>query len=279
MKPERLLKHIPNLFTLGNLLFGCLGIIFCFSDNIFPVELRELNESGTSLSVIFGFNNRLYLASFMIFGATIFDFLDGFVARMLHVQSPIGKELDSLADMVTFGVLPGCVFYQLLSGAYHLTPGALNVPMINLLPAFLIALCSALRLAKFNIDERQHVGFIGLATPATALFAASLPMIIFTGAYNLGSVILNQWVLYALIIFFSWLMVSNIKMFSLKTKSFQWKGNELRILFLIASIVLIALLQYTGIAAAILLYIIINITNHFFHNSEEELPETSSINP
>ena len=261
---DRFSKFIPHLFTLANLLLGCLGIIYCFNDHIFPVQLNELDESGKNISVIFGFNSRLYLASFMIYGAAVLDFFDGFVARMLKAQSPIGAELDSLADVVTFGVLPACIYFQLLSAAYHLEPGALYVPAINMVPAFLISLCSAYRLAKFNVDKRQHESFIGLPTPAMALFAASLPLIIFTDAFGLATLVLNKWLLYFFVIAFSWLMVSELPMFSLKMKYFTWKGNELQIVFVVVCLVLIISLKYAGIAAVILLYVVICLIKLFF---------------
>src|SRR4029079_19273394 len=114
----------------------------------------------------------------------------------------------------------------------------LYVPIINMIPAFLIALCAAYRLAKFNVDERQHESFIGLPTPAMAIFAASLPLIIFTNPYMLAPLILNKWLLYGFVIAFSWLMVSELPMFSLKIKSMKWKGNEFQILFVIACLTL-----------------------------------------
>ena len=245
------------MLTLGNLFLGCMGIVFVFNDHVFPVALNELDPSGRNLGVIFGFNNRLYLASFMIFGAAVLDFFDGFFARLLKAHSPIGGQLDSLADGVTFGVLPACIYYQLLAGAWRLEPTALYTPMIYLLPAFFIALCAAYRLAKFNVDERQHAGFIGLATPASALFAAALPLIIFTNAYHLAPLLLTKWLLYSIIVLFSWLMVAEIPMFALKTKSLTWKGNEVQFVFMVISFLLIVLLKYTGIAAVILLYILI----------------------
>src|SRR4249919_2073033 len=106
---NKFIKFIPNLFTLGNLFLGCLGIVFCFNDHIFPVQANELDPSGKNIAVIFGFNSRLYLSSFMIFGAAVLDFFDGFMARWLKASSPIGGQLDSLADGVTFGVLPACI--------------------------------------------------------------------------------------------------------------------------------------------------------------------------
>lgn len=270
MAAKKFTRHIPNLFTLGNLLLGCLGIVYAFNDHMFPVELKELDPGGKNLGVIFGFNNRLYLSSFMIFGAVILDFFDGFIARLLKVQSPFGIQLDSLADAVTFGVLPGCIFYQLLAAAFHLEPGALYVPVIWLMPAFLIPICSVCRLAKFNIDERQQSGFIGLATPAMALFTASLPLIIFTDAYHLAPVILNKWILYSIILIFSWLMISNIPMFSLKIKNLGWRGNELRVIFFLLGIFFIAFFKYTGIAATILLYVLLCLVQHFFFKPQVE---------
>ncbi|MCY7410555.1 MAG: CDP-alcohol phosphatidyltransferase family protein [Chitinophagales bacterium] len=266
---KKFIQFIPNLFTLGNLFLGCLGIIFCFNDRIFPVQLNQLDPTGRDVGVIFGFNNQLYLASFMIFGASVLDYLDGFVARALNAQSALGVQLDSLADAVTFGVLPACIYFQLLSGAYHLEPNALYVQTIYLLPAFLIALCAVYRLAKFNVDERQHESFIGLATPAMGLFAATLPLIVFTNAFGMAIFILNKWVLYGLVISFSWLMVAEIPMFSFKIKSFKWKGNETQISFLIISLLLIIFLKYAGIAASILLYIFICLIKFFISPKKE----------
>jgi CDP-diacylglycerol--serine O-phosphatidyltransferase len=165
--------------------------------------------------------------------------------------------------------------YQLLAGAYHLEPGALYVPVIYMVPAFLISVFSAYRLAKFNVDERQHDGFIGLATPAMALFAAALPLIVFTDAYNLAPVILNKWLLYACIVLFSWIMVAEIPMFSLKTKSFSWKGNELRFIFLLLCILMIIFLKYTGIATAIILYIVICLVEHYFSGKSKTENQTN----
>ena len=186
MPKRNLLQHVPNLFTLGNLFLGCLGIVYAFNDHLFPLQVNEPDTELTNVAIIFGFNSRLYLSSFMIFGAAVLDFLDGFAARLLHAHSPIGGQLDSLADGVTFGVLPACIYFQLLNGAYHLEPNAFFVPLIWLVPAFLIALAAAYRLAKFNVDERQHDGFIGLPSPANGIFAATLPLIVFTNAYGLS---------------------------------------------------------------------------------------------
>ena len=222
-------KQIPNALTLTNLFLGCLGIVFAF-------------------------RNELYFSGLIIIIAAVVDFLDGFVARMLKAQSAIGGQLDSLADMTTFGVLPGVIYYQLLSASWSAQETGMNAMQIVLLPAFAITICAAIRLAKFNVDENQKTGFIGMPSPAQALFVASLPLIILTNAFHLQTILLNKWVLYSLVSLFSYLMVSPIKMFSLKMKSFGWKGNETRIVFLFFAVLLMVLFKYTGIAISILLY-------------------------
>lgn len=270
---NRFIKFIPNLLTLSNLFLGCLGIIFCFSDQIFPVNAAEIDPAGKNVAVVFGFNNRLYLASFMIYAAAIVDFLDGFAARWLNATSALGGELDSLADVVTFGVLPGCIYYQLLSASWHLEPEALYVPILYTLPAFLVSVCAAFRLGKFNVDERQHEAFLGLATPAMAIFAASLPLIIFTNGLGLSMLLLNKWLLYSFVVVFAWLMAAEIPMFALKSKSYRWKGNEWQIVFLILCVLLVVLFKYAGIAACILLYVITNILRNNLRKPELTSPK------
>lgn len=222
-------RHIPNALTLANLSLGFLGVVFAF-------------------------HNELYFSGIAILIAAAVDFLDGFVARMLKAQSNMGKQLDSLADMVNFGMLPGIIYYQLLAMSWAAQETGLNTNMIFMLPALAIPICAALRLAKFNIDENQSVGFIGMPSPAQAIFAACLPLIIFTNAFHLQNILMNHWMLYAIIFLFSYLMVSPIPMFSLKMKEVGWKGNETKILFLAFAIVLTVLFKYTGLSISILLY-------------------------
>lgn len=267
MSKQNFARHIPNLITLGNLFLGCLGIIYTFNDHVFPVQINELDPSGKNIAVVFGFNSHLYLASFMIYGAAIMDFFDGWLARLLKAQSPIGAQLDSLADVVTFGVLPALIYFQLLAASYRLQPEAFTTPIIVMIPALLIALAAAYRLAKFNVDDRQKDSFIGLATPAMAIFAASLPLIIFTNAFGLSTFILNKWLLYFFVILFSWLMISELPMFSLKIKSFSWKGNEFQFIFLIVCISMIIFFKYSGIALVILLYILLCLLQFIINRS------------
>lgn len=217
-------RHIPNALTCANLLCGCVGIVEVF-------------------------HNNMLLSCGLIVLAGVFDFLDGFVARLLKVSSPIGKELDSLADVVTFGVLPAIIVYQLLMRS---VPDLVDIWIPNL--AFLIAVCSALRLAKFNIDPRQSDSFIGVPTPANALLIASLPFI--AHYYPVWEpIIVNTTNLLILTAVMSFLMVSELPLFALKFKSFGWWGNEIRYFFLIASLILLILLGVVAVPLVIGLYI------------------------
>ncbi len=213
---------LPNLITSGNLLFGLAGIIFLFQQ-----DFRQ--------------------ASFCILIALILDFLDGFVARLTGSFSEIGKQLDSLADMVTFGALPALMLY-FSSGI----EGYLNI--ICLLPA----LFSALRLAKFNIDERQSVGFYGLPTPANAMTIASFPFIFSAGAPSFLLTYQGEfYLIYSVAI--SLLMISEIPMMALKFKNFTWAANKLKYTFLILSAVLLLVLQIQAVPLILLWYILVSV--------------------
>lgn len=217
-------RHIPNFLTCCNLICGCLGIVFVTSGNL------------TS-------------AAYFVWIACVFDFFDGFAARILKVSSPIGKELDSLADMVSFGLLPAMVMYVMLqdSNSY----GYAYLPYL----AFSIAVFSALRLAIFNIDETQSDSFRGLPTPANALFITSLPLL--TG--TLAVAVYEPWILCAIVLISSYLLVSGIPLFALKFKSFTWKENKIRFTFLILSVLLLAVLKIAAIPVIILLYIALSL--------------------
>jgi CDP-diacylglycerol--serine O-phosphatidyltransferase len=211
-------RHIPNFLTCCNLLCGCLGIVFC------------LEERGVP-------------AAYFVLAAGVFDFFDGFAARWLKVSSPIGKELDSLADMVSFGLLPSLVMYKMIAA----TSGHVLIPYI----AFLIAVCSALRLAIFNIDETQHDSFKGLNTPANTIFITSLPFI----SGNAGEWIQQTGVLIVITILFSLLMVSRVDIIAFKFKDFSWANNKLRFTFLAVAVLLLALLGKSSLSLIILIYI------------------------
>jgi CDP-diacylglycerol--serine O-phosphatidyltransferase len=246
-------RHIPNFLTCCNLLCGCLGIIICFKIANSPNDLYE----------------DLTLSSFLIFIACIFDFLDGFVARILKVTSSIGKELDSLADVVTFGVLPSLIIFQLINKDLMLqTHSSPFIPIYigevvyrNSTPilscsALILAIFSALRLAKFNIDERQSEGFIGVPTPANAILIASFPLILSINQFTwLNEIISNHIFLIAFSIIMSYLLVAELPLFALKFKDFKWKNNQIRFSFLAISALLLMFLWWTAIPIIIFLYV------------------------
>lgn len=229
-------KHIPNAITCCNLICGCIAVYYALQPKA-------------------DYNSALY---FIIAGA-VFDFFDGFSARLLKVSSPIGKELDSLADDVTFGVAPAAIVFSLMCEIVPTVSGLGQLSQFLPYVAFLIAAFSALRLAKFNLDERQSTQFIGLPTPANTLFWASLAV----GAHD---VIVCQpamlWLLLAGILLSCWLLVAEIPMFALKFKHFRWSGNELRYCFIVASLVLLLLAGWTAFSAIIVLYILVSLTDN-----------------
>ena len=217
-------KHIPNTITCLNLISGCIATYWAFQGNY-------------DFALIF------------IVAGAVFDFFDGMAARLLGVSSPIGKELDSLADVVTFGVAPSAMVFSFLS-SFHI-----HFPLVPFL-AFVIAAFSALRLAKFNLDERQTMGFIGLPTPANALFWGSLIVgcgnWLHTLPYSAGIILLMVFVS-------CWLLVSEIPMFALKFKQWGWRGNEIRYLFLLSCIPLLAFFGIAGIAIIVAWYVLLSI--------------------
>lgn len=226
-KPKHLTirKHIPNALTCCNLLCGCVGIVLVFE-------------------------GRLLLAPYLIWLAAIFDFLDGFAARLLKVSSPIGGELDSLADNITFGLLPAVIVFAMVK-----EPGLpVWVPYL----AFVIAVFSALRLAKFNVDTRQTDSFIGLPTPANALFISALPLVLAYSSLPVGF-IGNPWFLLITSFILSFLLVAELPLLALKFKSFSWAENKLKYIFLITSVVLVILFKFVAIPLIILLYILISL--------------------
>ena len=208
--------------------------------------------------------HRLVSAAYLIGIAAVADFFDGLVARALRVSSPIGKDLDSLADMVSFGVVPGAIMYQLLQvalpgpliGYLHMpTTSSLLVPYLG----FCITIFSALRLAKFNNDTRQTSSFIGLPTPACTLVVASLPLILNSNEFGLEGIILNPWVLLGLTVVLSGLLVAELPLFALKFKNLRWLGNRRRFLFVVLALGLVGWLRAAGVPLAVLLYVLLSV--------------------
>lgn len=219
-------KHIPNTITCLNLISGCIATYWAFC-GVWHIALL-----------------------FIVIGA-VFDFFDGMSARLLGVSSPIGKELDSLADCITFGFAPSAILFDFLKGGIEYLPW-------HYLPyaAFIMAAFSALRLAKFNLDERQAMGFIGLPTPANALFWASL--IVGSGEELMASPTLF-WAVFAGMFVSCYLLVSEIPMFALKFKTWAWKGNDVKYVFLITCVPILLLMGISGLAAIIAWYVILSV--------------------
>ena len=244
-------NHIPNIITLLNVLCG-------------------------SIAVIFVANSNFVMAAIFVFLGIFFDFFDGLIARKLNVQTELGIQLDSLADMITSGLVPGIIIFKLISltvnpsdafiseewNAYFSFSGV----KASLLPfvALLIPMASAYRLGRFNIDEDQQNFFIGLPTPANTLLIVSLPLILeFQDNDIMNSIILNKWFLIALTLISSFLLNANIKLFALKFKGWGFKNNSIRYIFLLLSIVVLIVLKFAAIPLIVLIYITMSLLNNF----------------
>ncbi len=262
LKNNFFIRNIPNFFTSANLFCGLLAVILSHEES----------------------SHSLILAGYFIYTAAVFDFFDGFSARALKASSKIGKELDSLADMVSFGVAPAMILFAVLKNSMHITQFSFSLPLSDiliLLSPMLIAIFSAIRLAKFNIDERQKEVFLGIATPVCAMLIASIPLIwnfntsdlllfpaldkntyFFFGAMMLGAYIVKPIVIVCLSILLSVLLVAEIPMFSLKFKSYNFEDNKLKYFFLIVSTILFAVVQVLAIPIIFILYITFSIFNN-----------------
>lgn len=219
-------KHIPNLLTISNLICGCIALYFTFQ-------------------------GELVYTAYLIGLATVFDFMDGAVARLLNVSNPIGKELDSLADMVSFGLVPGSVVFHLLEES----PLSQYSFMALIIPIF-----SAYRLAKFNVDENQNENFIGLPTPANCLVFISIPLITtFNSESKIAYLFEIPEILLIITILMSFSLVSKINLFSLKFKNLKFQDNIFRFFLITISIILLTWLEFSAIPIIILLYIMISI--------------------
>jgi CDP-diacylglycerol--serine O-phosphatidyltransferase len=229
-------KQIPNLITLLNLLSGCIALMFAF-------------------------NQQFEMTFFFVSLGIFLDFFDGFFARLFKVSSPLGLQLDSLADMITSGAVPGLVMFQMMVS--HLSPVVEGYLQWFPYLGFIITLGSCYRLANFNIDTRQTDSFIGLPTPANALFILSLPLVLkFTDSIIAIELLTNQWFLLVITLLSAHMLNAEIPLFSLKIKKFSLKENTLQITFLICSLLLLIFFQYLGIPLLILFYVLLSIVNN-----------------
>ena len=246
------MKQIPNLFTLLNLVCGCIAIILILQSGENIAVLQDGN-------LMINLPEKITYASFFIFAAGIIDFLDGFVARLMKASSEMGKQLDSLSDVVTFGVAPAMIMYQLLRMSYLKEESAFDTSMILFAPALLIACCAAWRLAKFNIDARQSTTFFGVPTPITGFVVASLPLIIWFNQWGLANVLVNKWVLYLFTVVLSVMMVVDVPIMSLKFKDYSFKNNQPKFILVAAAIVLIIIFKWAAIPLIYLLYVVLSL--------------------
>ena len=230
------LFNLANILTLVNLFSGCMAVVFLF-------------------------NYQIEWVPYCVLVSLVADFLDGFAARITKNPTDIGLQLDSLADVVSFGLVPGAIIFQLLFQKYESSDNLISTNRMYLYsaPAFILTLFAALRLAKFNVDERQTDGFIGLATPASTMFVVGLLLMFLNNSFGLTQFIFTGKVLYGTVALLSALMIAEIPMFGFKLKNYGWKGNEVKYLFIILSLVLLGALKFAAISLIIILYVIVSL--------------------
>jgi CDP-diacylglycerol--serine O-phosphatidyltransferase len=248
-------KQIPNLFTLLNLFLGCIAIVFALQTETISIYV------GDDLSSHYNIPEKLSVAAILIFLAAVVDFLDGFVARLLKASSEMGKQLDSLSDVVSFGVAPSVILYQLLRISFIKEENGLETSIAWLLPAFIVACAGAYRLARFNLDNSQSFGFKGVPIPAAGLVVASFPLILHYGSnlIDVSEILTNKWVLYALIILLSWLMVSKLPLMAMKFKDASIKNNIPKIILAVAGIVAAIVFNWLAVPIVFIIYIIVSL--------------------
>ncbi|MBL7699505.1 MAG: CDP-alcohol phosphatidyltransferase family protein [Chitinophagaceae bacterium] len=246
------MRQIPNLFTLLNLVFGCIAIIFVLQTGEMIVTESDNGTFSPQLP------EKIWWGSVFIGLAAIVDFLDGFVARLFRATSDMGKQLDSLADVVSFGAAPGIILYQLLRISFIQEEDGLDTSIWALLPALLFPVATAWRLARFNIDNNADSDFRGVPCPAAGLFVASLPLIIFYNYFNINIVLVNKWTLYAITIVLSGLMVSKARFMALKFGKDSAKSHLPKIILVIIAIIAAVFLQWLAVPVVFIVYLILS---------------------
>lgn len=246
------MKQVPNMFTLMNLFLGSLAIIFILQ----PGE-SFVNYNGEDWKVYLP--ERVWWGSICIFAAAVVDFLDGFLARLLKAEGEMGKQLDSLSDIVSFGVAPGMIMYQLLRIAYAYEPDGMETPIYTLVPALLIPMTAAWRLAKFNVSTSSSKTFIGLPSPAAGIFVAAMPLVLLYDQIGVQQFLINKWVLYIITIAISYLMISPVKMFSLKFSNYSWKDQWRSYTMLLIGLLSAFLYGWLAIPIVIVAYILLSL--------------------
>lgn len=249
-----MIKQIPNIFTLLNLVFGCMAIVVSLQTGL--IINNEVEVGNPYLEI----PEKIIWASVFIVAAAVIDFFDGFVARLLKASSEMGKQLDSLADVVSFGVAPGMIIFQFLRISMAQHESGLDASIIWLLPAFILPSAGAYRLARFNIDTEQSYGFKGVPIPAVGLLIASFPLIYwFSSNEMIIQTMRNKWVWYFMILILSYLMVSTLPMLALKLKGVTLKKLIPFLLVLIVSIATALFLGWLAVPIGFSVYVIISI--------------------
>ena len=270
--PFRGIGGVPNLFTLLNLIFGCIAIVFLLQTG---ESIVQLDASGAAQVFL---PERIGWGALFIFAAAVIDFLDGFLARMLKASSEMGKQLDSLSDVVSFGVAPGIILYQLLRMGFARNEGGLDISFVALLPAFIFPAAVAWRLAKFNLSTEQNDSFRGVPSPAAGLLVASFPLILTNPKFGVERLFINPWFLYGVILLLGYLMLINRTFIAIKFKDFSYKNNLLKYILLSLSLVLIVALQWLAVPVIFILYLVLS----FFSKVPNTIiveKETDSILP
>jgi CDP-diacylglycerol---serine O-phosphatidyltransferase len=247
-------KQIPNIFTLLNLVSGCLAIVFIMQTESF--NITEIDENTNSISL----PEKIVWGSIFIFISAIIDFLDGFVARALNATSTLGAQLDSLSDVVSFGVAPSLILYQLLRMCYLTSGNSMEISIWVLLPAFIFACAGAYRLGRYNIAEASY-HFKGTPIPSAGLFVASLPLILHYNYFNgvINELLFNKWVLYVITLLLSYLMISNIPVIGMKFTDYKLKSNMPRVILVIISIIAVVILKWAAAPIIFIAYIIVSV--------------------
>jgi CDP-diacylglycerol--serine O-phosphatidyltransferase len=243
IQTSNLKRHIPNFLTCLNLFCGCIAVVLVF-------------------------RNHLEWSGYLVFVAAFFDLMDGMAARKLNVASPIGKELDSLADVISFGFVPGAILFKMMQLNIDSVSENENLNTFLQFFPFVITIFSALRLAKFNIDTRQTNSFLGLPTPANTLLIVSFPLILANDDFNLSNLLLSPWFIIVITILQSALMVSELPLIALKFKNFSWKENSYQYILVIISAILLILLHFTAIPPIIFLYVLLSLLKKNIYKSE-----------
>lgn len=246
------MKQVPNLFTLLNLVFGCIAIICVLQSGVI---IAYDPDSGAQF---LGTPEKFWMASLFIALAGVVDFLDGFIARLFKSTSPLGKQLDSLADMVSFGVAPAMIVYQFLRLSIAGEPDGLEASIGWLLPALIVPCAAAWRLGRFNLDESQQYGFKGMPTPAVGLLVASIPLIYWFREVN-TALLLNKWFWYAVIVLLSYLMVSRLPLMALKFRDLSLKNNISKIVLVVIAIVAALFLRWLAVPVVFVGYIAVSL--------------------